>query len=95
MADPVAQDHQPRMAGQLDVQLDVPVAEDEIVDIGMLLDILAGKEHQMLLVLTEEDGIVLLLVTDVAVTGPCQSEADTPAGMQVGEEPLAYTVVST
>ena len=85
LRNPVAEYHQPTVARQLDVQFNMAMTEDEIVDIGMLLDILLGEEHQVLLVLTQIHGIVLLLMFDIAVLGPQLAEADAPAGMQSGE----------
>ena len=80
LADPVAQYHHACLmafcfcrTGQVDIKLNMTMSEDEVVDIGMILDILLGIEHQMFLVLPQIDGLVFLLMTDIAVFGPGQS----------------------
>ncbi len=93
LANPVAQNHQTGVSRQFDVQFDMAMAEDEVVDVGMVLYILLGIEHQMLLVLAKIEDILPLLMLDIAMLGPCQSKADAPTGMQRREEPLAYLVM--
>ena len=58
LTDPVAKNHHAGLmagafdrTGQLDVELDMTMTKDEVVDIGMLCDILLGKEYQMFLIL--------------------------------------------
>lgn len=93
LVDPVAQNQQARVAFQLHVQLDVAVAEDEEVDFGMVGHVVAGKAHEVLLLLTREDGRVGLLVADITMLRPRHAECDAPPGMQGGEQPLAEPVV--
>ena len=50
VADPVAQDNHTGFLGELQVDLDVAMAIDEIVDVGVVLYILLGIEYQMLAV---------------------------------------------
>lgn len=93
LADPVAENHQTGMACQFDVELDMAVPEDEVVDVGMVLNIVFGKEHKVFLVITHIVDVVRFLVLDIAVLSPCQSETDAPTGMEGGEQPLAYLVM--
>ena len=65
------------------------MSEDEEVDVRMRLDILLGEQHQMLAVLPQVYRLVRLLMFDVAVLCPSQSESDAPSGMQIRERPLA------
>ena len=55
------------MASYLDVQFNMAMSEEEIVDIGMVLDILLGIQHQVLTVFPQVNGIFALLVADVAM----------------------------
>ena len=78
---------------QVDVQLDMAMSKDKIINIRMVLDILFGKKHQVLLVFTHIGGLVRLLVLDIAMLSPCESERDAPTGMEGGKEPLAHLVM--
>ena len=50
VADPVAEDNHPCLFRQLEVEFDMAMAIDEVVDIGMILDIFLRIEHEMLTV---------------------------------------------
>ena len=93
LTDPVAQDHEACVARQLDVELNMAVPKDEVVDIGMLLHILLGIEHQVLAVFTFIHGIIVFLMLHIAVFGPRLTNADAPSGMDIGEQPLAHRIV--
>ena len=70
------------MAGEFDVEFDMAVPEDKIVDVGMFLNILLGKEHKVFFVFTHVVDIVRFLMLDIAMFGPSESETDTPTGME-------------
>ncbi len=89
LIDPVAQNHHTGLMSfcfcrtrQLDVELNMTVSEDEIVDVGMLLNILFSIEHQVLFILAHIKRLITFLVLDIAMFGPCQSEAHAPTRMQ-------------
>ena len=44
---PVAEDNHAGFLCQLEIDLDVAMAVDKVVDIGVILDILLGEEHKM------------------------------------------------
>ena len=69
------------------------MTKDKVVDIGMVLNIFLGIEYQVFFILTQIYHIVFLLMLDIAVLGPRQSEAEAPARVQTREEPLAHLVV--
>ena len=52
MTDPVTQDDHARLLGELLVNLDMAMAIDEVIDIGVILNVLLRIEHQMLAILT-------------------------------------------
>ena len=52
MADPIAKDNHAGLVRQLKVDLDMTVAVDEVVDVGVILYVLLRVEHQMLAILT-------------------------------------------
>ena len=47
----------------------------------------------MLFVFAQVDGLIFLLMTDIAMLGPRQSKAHAPTRMEGRKEPLAYLVV--
>lgn len=52
LADPVAQDDDAGFLGELQVDFDMPVTVDEIVYVGMILDVLLRVEYEGLAVFT-------------------------------------------
>ena len=91
---PVAEDEQPCFGGQVEVEVDVPVSEDEEVDVRMGCEIVFGKEYEFLLVFAGEGWFAALpFVLPPAVFRPGQAELHAPAGVQAGEETLAERVV--
>ena len=52
VADPVAEDNHPCLFRQLEVEFDMAMAIDEVVDVGVILDVSLGIEHQMFAVLS-------------------------------------------
>ena len=63
MADPIAQDDDACLLGELQVNLDVAMTIDEIVYVGVILNLFLSVENQMLFVFTHKDwsafGLVL------------------------------------
>ena len=51
VANPVAENHHAGLLRQLQVHLDVTMAVDEVIDVGVVLYILLREEHQVLAVL--------------------------------------------
>ena len=81
LIDPVAEDDHSCSFGKLKVQLDMPVAIDKIVDIGVILDIFLGVENQMFTVFTHIGRLLTIIVFQPAVLGPVQPKPHTPAGV--------------
>ena len=52
VTDPIAKDNHAGLVRQLKVDLDMTVAVDEVVDVGVILYVLLRVEHQMLALLT-------------------------------------------
>jgi len=70
------------MAGEFDVEFDMAVPEDKVVDIGMFLNILLGKEHKVFFIFAHIHRLIALLMLDIAMLGPSESESDAPARMK-------------
>ena len=93
LRDPVAQDEQPGGVREHQVQLDVAVAEQEEVDVGMRLQVLLGKDNQLLLVLAHVWWFAAVFTLQPRAAGPLQAEGHAPAGMDGGKQLLAQGVV--
>ena len=52
LGDPVAQDDHAGLLGELQVHLDVAMAVDEIINVGVILYVTLREEYQMLAALT-------------------------------------------
>ena len=64
------------------------VAIDEIVYIGVILDVFLREEHKVFATLTHIGRLLVVGSFQAGVLGPVQSEPHTPAGMYVGKCPL-------
>ena len=90
VADPVAEDNHPCLFRQLEVEFDMAMAIDEVVDIGMILDIFLRIEHEMLTVFSHVGRLLAVRPLQPRVLGPVQSEPHAPAGMYGRKHPLAH-----
>lgn len=90
---PFAQNEQAGIARQHQVELDMAVAVEEIVDIGVLSQVLLGVEDERLVLFALVAWRTLALVLETAVLGPFEAEVDTPAGMDAGKHALQQGVV--
>ena len=93
MAHPVAGDQDPAVAAEHQVEHDVPMPEDEEIDIRVRLQVFLGEGHQILARLALV--FVLFLFREAAFPAaerPAQGEPEGPAGVDPGVEPLAETV---
>ena len=90
MGNPVAQNDHTSLLCQLKIDLDVAVAIDEIVDVGMILDVLLGEEHKVFAVLSHISRFLIVSPLQTAVLSPVKPKPHAPAGMEPGEKPLAY-----
>ena len=90
---PVAEDEHPAVVCEHEVELDVSVAEDEIVDVGMRAEIFLGVADQVFALLAHVGWVSSVAVLAAAVLCPSQSELHTPSGMQGREKYLRYTVM--
>ena len=93
MGDPVAKDNHAGFFRQLEVDLDMAVAIDEIVDVGVILDVLLGEEHEVFAVLTHVRRFLAIGTLQTAVLGPVEAKPHAPAGMEGRESPLTSAVV--
>ena len=82
LADPIAQDNHSGFLGELEVDLDVAMAIDEIVDVGMILDVLLREKHEVFAVLTHIGRLLVVRALQTAVLGPVQTEPHAPAGVE-------------
>ena len=93
LADPVAENHHSGALGELEVELDVTVAVEEKVDVGVAADVVLGVEHEVLAVLAHVCGLFRAGVLQATVARPCQTELHGPTRMDGREETLADAVV--
>ena len=70
---PIAQDKHTALFGQREVQLDVSMAINKVVDIGMISQIGFAVFDERFLVFAMKDGSTFALVLSTAVCGPLQS----------------------
>ena len=82
LANPVAKDNHPGLFRQLEVYLDMPMAIDKVVDIGVILDVLLCEKHQMFALVTHVGWLLAVGALQPRVLGPVQSEPHAPAGVQ-------------
>lgn len=93
LPNPVADNHHTAFAGEHQVEFDVTVSVDEIVDVGMLLHVFLGVEHQVFLVFSHIGRFFAVGPLQTGAPGPRQSELHGPAlRNEMGEEPLAGLV---
>ena len=88
LGDPVAEDNHTGLFGQLEVYLDMAVAVDEVIHIGVVLDIFLGEEDEVLAVLAHIGRLLVVGTLQARVLRPVQAKPHAPAGMHVGECPL-------
>lgn len=93
LGNPVAEDEYAGRAGEHEVKFNVAMAEDEVVDIGVGLEVLLGKEAKRLLVLALIGWLLAVFTLETRVLGPFEAEAHAPTGMDGGEERLAEPTV--
>ena len=82
MGDPVTQDNHTRFLRQLKIDFDVAMAIDEIVDIGVILDVLLGEAHEIFAVLTHIRQFLTIRTLQATVLGPVEAEPHAPARME-------------
>ena len=93
VGNPVAEDEDTALTREHQVELDVTMAEDEIVDglLGMLLHVLLGKDHNRLLVLAHEVGQIIAI--DTRMAAPAMTYGRGNVGMYPAADHLAETIV--
>ena len=91
--DPVAQDDDAGGAGEHEVIVDVAMAKEEEVDVGMVFEVFLGKDDERLFVLAFEGFFASVLSLEAAALGPLQPEVDGPAWVDGGKELLGKAVV--
>ena len=69
LINPVAEDDHSCSFGKLKVQLDMAVAIDKIVDIGVILDIFLGVENQMFTVFTHIGRLLTIILCILMING--------------------------
>ena len=93
VAYPVAEYHHSRLLRQLQVKLYVAVAEQEVVNVGVVLDVLAGEQHEVLPALSHIGRFLAAFALHAAVPGPLQAEPYAPTGVKGREKVLTQTAV--
>ena len=93
LSNPIAKNDHTCLFGELQIDLDVAVAVNEIVDVRMILDVLLREEHQVFAILPHICRFLVISALQTAVLGPVQTEPHTPAGMKSREGPLTGTVM--
>ena len=89
---PVAQYNELTAVGQVVMLVDVAMADDEVVCLGIVLSILAGKGQCVVLFLAQDDAFAAF-VLEAAVASPAVAEIHSPAGVECGKHPLANFIV--
>ena len=93
VGNPIPQDKHTRSAAQHQVEHDVPMPEDEEIDIRVRLQVFLGEGHQILARLALVLALLLLLQSaPAAAERPAEGEAEGPPRVDAGVEPLAETV---
>ena len=90
---PVAEYHEAGLAREHQVELDVAVAEHEVVYILVGGEVVLGIAHEILAVFTHIRGLVAVGSLESAVLGPVEPEPHAPARMHHIEQPLAQRAV--
>ena len=93
LRNPVAQNHHARLFRKEKVELDVAMAIDEEVDVGVGFHVLLGVLHEILLVFAHIHRFASLSMLHAAMLGPRQSEPQRPTWVQRTEQHLARTTV--
>ena len=93
LRNPITQNQDTARTGKHQVQLDVTMAENEIVDFGMGFQVFLGKTDEILLVLAQIRGVAAFhTMLQAAVRRPRQTEIHSPSGMDAGKHALAKAV---
>lgn len=83
LTDPVAQNQHPAVPVQHQIELNVTMAKDKVVDIGVRLQIFLGIHHQIFLILAHIRRFSsLALMLHAAVFGPREPKLHAPTRMQ-------------
>ena len=93
LRNPVSKDEHAAGAQEHQVELNVAMAEDEEVDVGVRTEIVLGKDDEFLAVLTLIGRFLTVFALQATVACPFQTEGHAPAGMDAGEEALAQAIV--
>jgi len=89
---PIAKDKHARLVGELEVELYVAMPEEEIVYVGVRLEVVFGIEHKVLFVLAHVGWLQAVGTLEARVFCPRQAEGYAEVGVQPGEEALTETV---
>ena len=81
MGNPIAKNNHTGFFCQLKVDLNVAMAVDEVVDIGVVLYIFLGEEYEVFAVLTHIGRFLAVRSLHATVFGPVKSEPHAPTGM--------------
>ena len=93
LRNPVAQDQHAAFLREHEVELDMAVAIDKEVDVGMTLHILFCEEHQVLLIFAHKRWFRAIYTLHAAVFSPRKAQPHAPARVKEVEQTLAETVM--
>ena len=81
LGNPIAKDKHSGLFGELEVDLNMTMAKDEIVDVGVILDVFLGEKHEMFAILAHIGWLLIVDTLHPAVLSPVQAEPHAPTGM--------------
>ena len=93
LSNPIAKDKHSGLFGELEVDLDMTMAKDEIVDVGVILDVFLGEEHEVFAILAHIGRFLIVGTLQPAVLGPVLAEPHAPTGMERRESPLTGAIM--
>ena len=82
VGDPVAQDNHTGFLGELQIDFNMAMTVDEVIHVGVILDIFLGEQHQMFAVLTHIGWLFAVRTLHATVLGPVQTEPHAPTGVE-------------
>ena len=82
VGDPVAQDNHTGFLGELQIDFNMAMTVDEVIHVGVILDIFLGEQYQMFAVLAHIGRLFAVRTLHAAVLGPVQSKPHAPTGVE-------------
>ena len=90
---PLAQDEQAGLTREHEVKFDVTMTVDEIIDVGVRLQIFLGIDDKRLILLAHISGRSLTFVLEATMLGPFQPKLYAPARVNASKQTLQHRIV--